>query len=101
MDEDIADRASGLYNAFYYVGMILSPLAGSLIYEYYRNFNRTCDVFALFSLSFTVVYLLFNVLPDMKTLWKKKNPHHYHQQSHHSDHDNHNHHSQQRGNDII
>ena len=32
MDEDIADRASGVYNAFYYVGMILSPIAGSLIY---------------------------------------------------------------------
>ena len=78
MDEDISDRASGLYNGFYYVGMIMSPVAGSLIYEYYRNFNRTCDIFALISVSFTVVYVLFNVLPDYKTLWKKKRPHHHH-----------------------
>ena len=32
IDEDIADRASGLYNAFYYIGMIISPVAGSLVY---------------------------------------------------------------------
>ena len=32
VDEDIADRASGLYNAFYYIGMIISPVAGNLIY---------------------------------------------------------------------
>ena len=64
MDEDIADRASGLYNGFYFAGMIVSPVSGSLVYEYYRNFNRTCDIFAWVSLSFTVVYVLFNVLPD-------------------------------------
>ena len=88
MDEDIADRASALYSAFYYIGMILSPVAGSLIYEHYRNFNRTCDVFALVSVIFTVVYVLCNVLPDMKTLWKKKHhPHHHKEHSEHSHHD--------------
>jgi MFS family permease len=72
IDEDIADRASALYSAFYYIGMILSPIVGSLIYEHYRNFNKTCDVFALVSVVFTVLYVLINVLPDWKTLWKKK-----------------------------
>ena len=78
MDEDIADRASGLYSAFYYIGMIISPLLGSLIYEHYRNFNRTCDIFAIVSVIFTIVYIVFNVLPDKKTLFKNITPHQYH-----------------------
>ena len=70
-DQDIADRASGLYNTFYYVGMIVSPITGSLIYENYRNFNKTCDIFAIFSDCFTIIYIVFNVITDSKSLWNK------------------------------
>ena len=69
-DEDISDLSSGLYGTMYYSGMIISPFAGSLVYQHYGSFNKTCDLFGLLSLFFTVVYCLFNVLPDRKTLWK-------------------------------
>lgn len=32
VDEDISDLASGLYGTFYYTGMIISPVMGSLVY---------------------------------------------------------------------
>ena len=71
VDEDICDRASGLYNTFYYSGMIVSPVLGSLVYEHYGNFNQTCDVFAIISVIYTSIFFLINVLPDWKTdLWK-------------------------------
>lgn len=58
--------------------MIVAPISGSLIYEYFkvfdedlpiverRAFNKTCDVFALLTVAYTIIYLLFNVLPDIK-----------------------------------
>ena len=33
-----------------------------------RAFNKTCDVFAVVTLVFTLVYLVANVLPDAKRL---------------------------------
>ena len=58
--------------------MIISPILGSLVYERYkeedeglptgekRAFNKTCDVFAILTLAYTIVYFLFNVLPDIR-----------------------------------
>jgi MFS family permease len=69
VDEDISDRASGLYGAFYYTGMILSPICGSLVYEHYGNFNQTCDTFAFLAIFYIGVYYFGNILPDRKTLW--------------------------------
>lgn len=74
MDMIIADKAAGLYGAFYSVGMILSPIIGSLAYEFFegyndkRAFNKTCDLWAIGSLAFTLLYLCWNVLPDMRNL---------------------------------
>ena len=77
-DMIIADKAAGLYGAFYSVGMILSPIIGGLAYEFFegyhdkRAFNKTCDVWAVGSLAFTVLYLCWNVLPDIKNLDSKQ-----------------------------
>ena len=57
--------------------MIFSPIMGSLVYEHFKEddigkpigdkfaFNKTCDVFAMLTLAYTVVYLLFNVIPGI------------------------------------
>jgi len=33
VDGVISDKAAGLYGSFYSIGMIISPIAGSVIYE--------------------------------------------------------------------
>ena len=71
-EEDVADLASGLYGTMYYTGMIISPITGSLVYQHYGSFNKTCDVFGLLATVFTVFYFVFNVLPDRRTLWKTR-----------------------------
>ena len=71
-DEDISDLSSGLYGTMYYSGMIISPIAGSLVYQHFGSYNKTCDLFGLLSLLYTVVYCLFNVFPDRRNLWKSQ-----------------------------
>jgi hypothetical protein len=71
VDGVISDKAAGLYGSFYSIGMIISPIAGSVIFENFKKqdetnaFNKTCDVFAALTLVYTVIYFLFNVLPDI------------------------------------
>ena len=72
MDGAISDKSAGLYGSFYSIGMIISPIMGSLIYEHFEGvdetnaFNKTCDVFALLTIVYTVLYVLVNVLPDIR-----------------------------------
>lgn len=72
VDGEISDRSSALYGFFYYIGMIVSPIMGSLIYAGNHSFNKTCDVFAVITLAYTLLYLVFNVLPDMNKMKKPK-----------------------------
>jgi predicted MFS family arabinose efflux permease len=70
-DEDvdiiIADKASGLYFACFALGTIVAPPLGSVIYELLNeDWAYTCDVIGVTAAIFTVVYLLFNLLPDLK-----------------------------------
>lgn len=71
IDGIISDKAAGLYGSFYSIGMIISPILGSMIYENFReqdpttSFNKTCDVFALLTLAYTALYFFCNVLPDI------------------------------------
>ena len=70
-DEDvdiiIADKASGLYFACFALGTIVAPPVGSVIYELlHEDWAYTCDVIGVTAAIFTVVYLLFNLLPDLK-----------------------------------
>jgi MFS family permease len=71
-EEDVSDLASGLYGTMYYSGMIISPITGSLVYQHFGSFNKTCDVFGMLALAYTLLYLVFNVLPDRKSLWNNK-----------------------------
>lgn len=66
MDGIISDKAAGLYGSFYSTGMIIAPLLGALVYENLKNFNQTCDVFAIMTLIYTIIYVVFNVLLDIK-----------------------------------
>lgn len=70
----MSDLASGLYGAFYYTGMIISPITGSLIYHHYKSFNKTCDLFAMFSIGYIIIFYIFNILSDRKTLWQHNLP---------------------------
>ena len=72
VDALISDKAAGLYGSFYSIGMILSPILGSVVFEALEKhdekyaFNKTCDLFALFTAVYTLFYFLLNVLPDYK-----------------------------------
>lgn len=67
VDLIIADKASGLYFAAFALGTITSPTVGSLVYELVEeDWANTCDIFAVFAGIYTVLYLVFNVLPDVK-----------------------------------
>lgn len=72
IDSIICDKAAGLYGSFYSTGMIIAPELGAVIYEHFKEsgdetlaFNKTCDVFAMMTLGYTVLYFFCNVLPDM------------------------------------
>ena len=40
VDGVISDKAAGLYGSFYSIGMMLSPLLGSLIFDNFKNQDR-------------------------------------------------------------
>ncbi len=62
----IADQASGLYFTFLSMGVVLSSIAGSGVYEILNNdWAYTCDVFAVAAGIYTILFLVFNVLPDI------------------------------------
>lgn len=74
----LADKASGIYNGAYGVGNCLAPIIGGALTSA-RNakfnsktegFRFTCDVMALSSFGFGVLYFLLAILPSL--LSKKK-----------------------------
>jgi hypothetical protein len=67
LDAVIADKASGLYFAFFSLGTITAPPIGSSVYEMLKqDWAYTCDVFGIFGVIFSMIYLVFNLLPDLK-----------------------------------
>lgn len=65
-DGIVSDKAAGLYGSFYSLGLIISPIIGSEIYQALdNNWNLTCDIFAFFAGGFCLIFFLFNVLPDI------------------------------------
>ena len=76
-DEDvdiiIADKASGLYFACFALGTIAAPPLGSIIYQIMNEeWAYTCDVIGVVAAIFTIVYLVFNLLPDLKKEWESQ-----------------------------
>ena len=67
LDAIISDRASGYYGLFYAAGTITGPLIGSFVYESVlnRNWEKTCDFFAIIAAVYSITFLVFNVLPDI------------------------------------
>ncbi len=67
-DGVISDKAAGLYGSFYSIGMIISPILGSLVFENFEKFddtnafNKTCDLFALATFVYSIIYLIFNII---------------------------------------
>jgi MFS family permease len=67
MDGIINDKAAALYGLFYAIGAISAPLLGSTVYEAIldKDWWLTCDVFGIISTIYALLFLLFNVLPDI------------------------------------
>lgn len=66
MDAIINDKTAALYGTFYALGAIPGPLLGSAVYSLLNNdWWYTCDVFAIASCIYSVIFLVFNVLPDI------------------------------------
>ena len=65
-DGIINDKAAALYGLFYALGAIVAPLLGSAVYSWLGNdWWYTCDVFAIISSIYVLVFFVFNVLPDI------------------------------------
>jgi hypothetical protein len=56
-----------MYGTFYAAGTITAPLIGSYVYEYITksNWNMTCDIFGVLAIIYAIIYLIFNVMPDI------------------------------------
>lgn len=65
IDGVISDKAAGLYGSFLSVGLIASPIVGSIVYYAVGSFNLTCDYFALATLGFTIIFLIGDVIVDI------------------------------------
>ena len=66
VDGIISDKAAGLYGSFFSFGVIAGPFIGSAVFSALnRNWNLTCDVFAIICGVYVLLFFLFNVLPDI------------------------------------
>ena len=60
LDEELNDKASGIYATFYSIGMILAPLIGGPLYDSI-DYRGTCDFLAVSCAIYAVFYFVFNV----------------------------------------
>lgn len=60
-DQMLNDKASGIYNTFYYLGSIMAPPIGGALNDSI-GYRSTNDLMALVTFLFTLAYLIFNVL---------------------------------------
>ncbi len=67
----ISDLASGLYSSCNALGSFSAPIVGGLINEVY-GFRSTCDIMAVSSFSFGVIYLAVNTIPYIIAKRSKK-----------------------------
>ncbi|CDW79392.1 permeases of the major facilitator superfamily [Stylonychia lemnae] len=69
----VSDKAAALYGSFYSLGLIVAPLLGSWVYQLVdSDWPLTCDYFAIFAASFSLIFFLGNVLPDILNDKKEK-----------------------------
>jgi MFS family permease len=76
---ELNDKASGIYNVAYASGTILAPNIGGLLSDAY-GFRVMCDCLAIFSATFSIIFLFANVgirtLCDIKPDPRLEEPHH-------------------------
>jgi MFS family permease len=72
----LADKASGIYNSAYGIGNCLAPIIGGAISDAYgksddgsppdvtKGFPFTCDIMAIASAAFCVIYFAFAIVPS-------------------------------------
>ena len=71
----LSDKASGIYNSAYGVGNCLAPIIGGAISDAHgrrddgtsdvtKGFPFTCDIMAISSAAFCIVYFLFAIVPS-------------------------------------
>jgi MFS family permease len=72
----LADKASGIYNSAYGVGNCLAPIIGGAISDAYgerggglppdvkKGFPFTCDIMAIASAAFCLIYFAFAIVPS-------------------------------------
>ena len=79
-DNIINDKCAALYGLFYAIGAILSPLIGSIVYNHKSpgpgeqgDWKFTCDVFGIASAAYSIIFLVFNILPDIHNEKKQRN----------------------------
>lgn len=66
VDAILSDRASGQFGLFQCAGTISAPLVGSLVYQATkRAWPLTCEVFASVGAIYTLIFIVFNVIPDV------------------------------------
>lgn len=66
LDGIINDKAAALYGLFYALGAISAPILGSMVYNLLSNdWWYTCDVFAIISSIYVVIFFVFNIMPDI------------------------------------
>lgn len=59
-NNELNDKASGIYNVAYASGTILAPNIGGVLTDL-TNFRTMCDILAAFSLFFSTIFLFANV----------------------------------------
>ena len=69
LDGIINDKAAALDGLVDAIGAIISPLIGSFVFNFKKgekgDWYFTCDVFAIMCASYALLFLVFNVLPDI------------------------------------
>lgn len=66
------DKASGIYNTSCNLGFLLTPMMSGLLTDL-RGYEFTCDFFAMFSLTFALVFYLVMILVRNYTNAKARN----------------------------
>ena len=60
----INDKAAGFFNTAYAVGCIIAPIIGGYL-SMLTDFRKTCDIMAISSASYAVIFFVVIILPAM------------------------------------
>ena len=61
-NQELNDKASGLFNSSFAIGCLLGPIIGGLLNDNF-GYRTTCDIMAFFSLIYSFIYFSIVILP--------------------------------------